>query len=80
MRESPAVLLRSYGKTSNLRRCLFGSLRKSLGHPHRIYMFGFPTCKYVNATEKVSSRNSLRPIGSILQKLLHRRHDVARLG
>src|SRR5229473_6625459 len=38
-----------------------------------------PTYKYANAPEKVSSGNSLRPIVSIFQQLLHGRRDVAGL-
>jgi len=54
MRESPAAWLRSYSKTSNRQRYLFGSLHKSLHHPHRAILRGFPTSKYEDGVEKVS--------------------------
>ena len=79
MQKSPAVSLRSYNKTSNRSRCPFDSWRKSLAHPHRAILPGVPTSSYVDGVEKVSSRNSLKPMRSILQKLFHRRRDVAGL-
>jgi hypothetical protein len=55
MREFQAVLLRSYSKTSIQQRCLFGSFRKSWDHPHRAILPSFPTSKYEDGVEKVSS-------------------------
>jgi len=53
-REFPAAWRHSCSKTANPRRCLFGSLRRSLDHPHRAISPGVPTHKYANAPEKVS--------------------------
>src|SRR5258708_30085320 len=58
----------------------FWQFTQVIGSPPQSDFPGVPTYKYANAPEKVSSRNTLRPIGLILQKLLHRRRNVARLG
>src|SRR6266851_10004269 len=58
----------------------FWQFTQVIGSPPQRDFIGVPDYSYANGVEKVSSRNSLRPIGSILQKPLHRRRNVARLG
>src|ERR1700686_2665439 len=58
----------------------FWQFTQVIGSPPQSDFPGVPTYKYANAPEKVSSPESLKPIGSVLQKLLHGRRNVARLG
>src|SRR5258708_28894009 len=58
----------------------FWQFTQVIGSPPQSDFPGVSTYKYANAPEKVSPRYSLKPIGSILQKPLHRRRNVAGLG
>src|SRR5258708_23417 len=58
----------------------FRQFTQVIGSPPQDNLIWRPYHKYANAPEIVSSRNSLKPAGSILQKLLDRCRNVARLG
>src|SRR5258708_21164105 len=58
----------------------FRQFTQVIGSPPQDNLIWRPYPKYANAPEIVSSRNSLKPAGSILQKLLDRRRNVARMG
>src|SRR5260370_24309588 len=58
----------------------FWQFTQVIGSPPQRDFIGVLDYSYANGVEKVSSGNILRPLGSILQKPLHRRRNVARLG
>src|SRR2546430_3578527 len=57
----------------------FWQLTQVIGSPPQSYFLGFPISNYANGVEKVSSRSSVKPNGSVLQKLLYGCRNVARL-